>query len=78
VFLSRKRAFELIQQLTVSSFDFYPMEMPDGSHPLLETRERGVCVLNTGNKDSARLRNEDQGSSGRRMTTQDNTLTYLN
>ena len=45
------------------SFDFYPFEDPKTSAPWLETALNGVCVLNTENKDSARIRNSDLGYS---------------
>jgi hypothetical protein len=43
------------------SFDFYPFEDPIRDSPYFERPEAGVCILNTANKDTARLRNEDQG-----------------
>jgi len=43
------------------SFDFYPFEAPIAEAPYFESLERGVCALNTANRDNARLRNEDQG-----------------
>jgi hypothetical protein len=43
------------------SFDFYPIESPQAQAPYLETVNSGICVLNTENKDTARLRNEDMG-----------------
>jgi hypothetical protein len=43
------------------SFDFYPFEDPQVDLPLGESMDRGICSLNTDNRDTARLRNEDQG-----------------
>jgi hypothetical protein len=45
------------------SFNWFPFEDPYWSAPWLEDASRGVCVLNSGNKDTARLRNEDEGNS---------------
>ena len=45
------------------SFDFYPFEDPKMEFPYLESYERGVCILHTETKDTARARNEDQGFS---------------
>lgn len=43
------------------SFDFYPFEDPLEFPPFNEARDRGMCVLNTETKDTARARNEDMG-----------------
>jgi len=43
------------------SFDFYPFENPIGNLPLVESFQRGICTLNSNNRDTARLRNEDEG-----------------
>lgn len=43
------------------SFDFYPFEDPWYQPPYNEVLENGMCVLNTANRNTARLRNEDQG-----------------
>ena len=43
------------------SFDYYPHEYPRPEAPFFETVESGICVLNSENKDTARLRNSDMG-----------------
>jgi hypothetical protein len=43
------------------SFDYYPMEAPLKQWPYEETIDTGICILNSENKDSARLRNSDFG-----------------
>jgi hypothetical protein len=43
------------------SFDYYPIEDPVSTPPFSETPLSGYCILNTGNKDTARLRNSDMG-----------------
>ena len=43
------------------SFDYYPVEDPQPQAPYFETIETGVCVLNSENKDTGRLRNVDMG-----------------
>jgi len=42
------------------SFDFFPFETPNSALPYNESSTLGTCVLNSGNKDVARLRNVDQ------------------
>ena len=61
-----KRIFTLGKPLTSFpqlSFDFYPFEDPKPTEPWLETALTGVCVINSENRDSARLRNSDLGYS---------------
>ena len=48
-------------KLRCMSFDYYPFETWIAGAPYYESEERGICVLNNETKDSARLRNEDQG-----------------
>lgn len=43
------------------SFEFYPFEDPKKSAPWNESGDRGVCILNNENRNSARLRNSDLG-----------------
>ena len=48
-------------KLRCMSFDFYPFEVWVAEAPYNEEPNKGICVLNNETKDSARLRNEDQG-----------------
>lgn len=43
------------------SFDFYPFETWMSEAPYYESQERGICALNSDTKNTARMRNEDQG-----------------
>jgi hypothetical protein len=43
------------------SFDFYPIEDFVVAAPHSESGRSGYCILNTSNKDTARLRNSDMG-----------------
>lgn len=45
------------------SFDFYPHETPKTGDPWNESIDTGMCILNSENRDTARLRNEDLGYS---------------
>jgi len=45
------------------SFDYYPHERPDPNPPFNETARSGICILNSENSDTARLRNTDMGST---------------
>jgi hypothetical protein len=56
-----KSAGQCPDNIRCLSFDFYPYENPKLGPPWMETGDSGVCVLNTENKDSARLRNSDLG-----------------
>ena len=42
------------------SFDFFPFESPATQAPYREAPDRGICVLNSGSRANARLRNVDQ------------------
>ena len=42
-------------------FNFFPFESPLYSAPWSETTRQGMCQLLTSNRDSGRLRNEDEG-----------------
>jgi hypothetical protein len=54
----------LVSNITISqrrclSFDFFPFELPMPIPPHSESASRGICVLNSETKATARLRSED-------------------
>lgn len=51
------------EKIRCLSFDFYPHETPKTGDPWNESIDKGMCILNSENRDTARLRNEDLGYS---------------